>query len=184
MFISTLPEVNVSDISGERGVLAKLIDDYNATDNPGKYLLRTGPNGEFTVMGTNVRSETGALEEVVPLLDIPVTLPRESRSLGATVEIILNALSSEIGKKVFQGDVPNNDFRRTQVIMGADKMPARRLLQQALATTGRPLLWDLFYSPDTPRYMLNITVAAAARGDGHGGKILTPIDRHPTEIMK
>lgn len=177
-FTSTFPEVrDALDVTTERDVLAKVLQDYNGTDNPGKYGLQIGHAGEFTIVGTAVRDETGALQEVPPILSTPVTIEREQRSLYDSVTDILRALSSAAGQKVIVMSVPNNEFRTTQLTMGGDKVPARQLLEQALASTLRPLQYDLGYDPDVPVYILSISVAATAKDDGRGGRMLLPTDR-------
>ena len=66
-FTATFPEPkDSSSPAAERFVLSRIIEQYNATDNPGKYILRTDAESRFTVVGTQVRDETGALREVPP----------------------------------------------------------------------------------------------------------------------
>jgi hypothetical protein len=73
LFTGTFPEPKeASDAGAERNVLGRLIDKYNATDDPGKYVLRVDPDGQLTVIGTRVRDETGSLQKIPPLLDTPV----------------------------------------------------------------------------------------------------------------
>jgi hypothetical protein len=179
-FVGAFPEVEGAPDAGvEKSLLAKLVQDYNATENPGKYVLRADPDGQMTIVGTKVRDETGALQEVAPLLDTLVTLASESRSLYDTVSAILDALRNSAGKKVIMMSIPNNEFRSTQLTLGGHDVPARQLLNQALASTRRPLQYDLGFDPDnSPTYVLNVSVAARAEGDEAGGRRLVPIDRH------
>lgn len=164
-------------LSAGPAVLTKVVQDYNGTDNPGKYDLLAFPDGQFTVVGTQVRDETGALRAVTPLLDTPVTIVKEPRSVYDTVKAILAVLTSTTGKNAIIMSVPNNEFRDNQAAIGGENVPARQLLQQALASTRRPLQYDLGYDPDVPVYVLNVSVAARAADDGFGGKKRIPIDR-------
>jgi hypothetical protein len=50
----------------------RLIDAYNATGSPGKYILRVDSNGQISVIGTQVRDETGVLPEISLGLDTPI----------------------------------------------------------------------------------------------------------------
>ena len=80
-FTANLPEPKeASDPGAERDILARLIDEYNATDNPGKYVLLADADGQFTVIGTTVRDEAGALRAISPVLDTPVTLAKIPRT--------------------------------------------------------------------------------------------------------
>lgn len=177
-FVSTFPEMeDMSLISARAEVLTKVVQDYNASDNPGKYVLLANPDGQFTLVGTQVRDDTGALQSVTPLLDTPVTLGDEPRNVYDTVRAILAALSARTGRRVIIMSVPNNLFINTQVTMGGDNVPARQLLLQALASTRRPLQYDLGYDPDVSVYILNVSVTARAVDDGFGGRKLIPIDR-------
>ena len=178
LFTATFPEPKeASNVSDERDALARLIDEYNATDNPGKYILRAEADGKFTIIGTRIRDETGALREMQPLLDTPVTLAKAPRNVYDTIEAILGALQSVTGKKVLFVAASSSLFINTQVNMGGEKVPARDLLQQAFASTNRPLQYDLCLNSDVPVYLLNVSLTMIAEADGLGGRKLVPVDR-------
>lgn len=177
-FTSTFPEVkDATSASVEYEVLTKIIEDYNSTNNPGKYSLRTDPDGQFTIVGTKVRGENGELEEISPLLDTPVTVVKETRSVFDTVRTILDAVSANTGKKVLEGVVPNNEFRDTQMMLSGEKVPARELLNQAFASIHHPLQYALSYDPNVPVYFLSVSVAVKTTDNGHGDINLVPLDR-------
>jgi hypothetical protein len=180
LFTSTFPDPADASAATKALVLEKVIQDYNGTDNPGKYALRTAADGQFTVVGTEVRDDTGALQETRPILDTPLTVEKKTRSVYETVRAILVALSAAAGRNVIIMSVPNNEFRNTQVIMGGSNIEARQLLREALDSTRRPLLYTLGFDPDykSGTYILNVVVAEKAEGDGVGGRRLIPIDRH------
>ncbi len=180
LFASTFPEPAGASTAGESDALAKVIGDYNSTDNPGKYSLRLGADGQFAVVGTRVRDETGALREVRPLLDTPLTIEKKARSAYDTVSAILLALSWAAGKNVIVMSVPNNLFRDAEVTVGGNKVAARRLLREALDSTHRPLLYNFGFDPDynSGTYILNVLVAVKAEDGELGGRRLVPIDRH------
>jgi hypothetical protein len=178
LFTGTFPEPKeASDPDAERLVLEKLIQEYNATDNPGKYVLRVDSDGQFTVVGTRVRGETGALQEIRPLLDTPVTLAKEPRNVHDAIKSILSTLESATGRKVIFAAASSSLFMTTQVTMGGERVPARELLRQALAATKQPIQYGLFFNPDVPVYVLNVSPAMKAESDGHGGERLAPVDR-------
>jgi hypothetical protein len=178
LFTATFPEPKeASDTGAERDALARLVDEYNATDNPGKYVLRVDADGQFTVVGTRIRDETGALQEIQPLLDTPVTLAKAPRNVYDTIESILGALQSVTGKKVLFAVASSSLFINTQANMGGQRILARDLLKQAFASTKRPLQYDLCLNSDAPVYLLNVSLTMKAEEDGLGGRRLIPVDR-------
>lgn len=176
-FTATFPEPKEASDSADRDVLARLVDEYNATDNPGKYALRVDADGQFAVVGTRVRDEAGALQDIQPLLDTPVTIAKIPRNVQDTIESILGALRSVTGKKVLFAVASSSLFINTQVTMGGDRIPARELLKKALASTKRPLQYDLGFDPDVPVYLLSVSLTMKAEENGLGGRKLVPVDR-------
>jgi hypothetical protein len=175
-FTGTFPEPKESDLDSERVVLARLVQQYNATDNPGKYVLRTDPYGHFTVIGTEVRDETGSLQKVTPLLDALVDVVKATRSVDATIESILATLESVTGKKVIFGPASRSLFVKSQVTIGGTGVPARDLLQKALAGTNQALQYDLFFNEDVPAFILNVSPEMMEESDGAGGRRLVVVD--------
>lgn len=178
-FVSAFPEPkDSSDANSERGALTKLIQDYNATDNPGKFVLRERPNGHFAVVGTKVRDDAGGLQEVVPLLDTRVSVAVQPRTVYDTLESIFRELSAATGSKVFIATFSSSLLDNTRVTVGGERVPARELLEQALGGTNRPLQYDLLYDADIPAYGLNLSVASRAGTGPQGQRRLVPIDRY------
>jgi hypothetical protein len=175
-FRSVFPEITESSVANAKEALEQIVSDYNATDNPGKYALRAEADGQFFVVGTQVKDEDGTIKAVKPLLDTPITLTREHRTAYATLEAILAALSSASGQKVIMMSTPTNILRNTQVTVSGRSVPARQLLQQTLNSTNRSVEYELGYDPDNPIYILNVLMAGKAEDDGHGGKKLVPVD--------
>jgi hypothetical protein len=115
--------------------------------------------GQITVVGTAVRNELGTLREISPLLDTPVTLVKATRSVNDTIESILAAVRSATSKEVLFAVGSRSLFMTTQAEIGGNQASARDLLNQALASTKRPLQYDLFFNPDMPIYILNVSPA-------------------------
>jgi len=172
-----LDPVETSGADAERLVLSKLIDEYNATKNPGRYALREDSEGKLAVVGTAVRGETGALEDVRPLLDTQVTLDKMPRSVYDTIKSIFAALQSSTGSEVLLAAASTSLFRTTRAEIGGERVPARDLLKRALASTGQPIQYDLFFNPDVPVYILSLSPAMKEESDGLGGRRLTPAGR-------
>jgi|SRR5271157_3872655 len=170
VFTASFPEP--SDVSGERDVLTRLIDAYNITGNPGKYVLRVDSKGQISVTGTQVRDETGAPQEISPLLDTPITLVKKPRNVYDTIESILDALQSVTGKRTLFAVVSSSLFINTQVTIGGESRPARELLKQALASTQRLLQYDLGFNADVPVYILSVSPVLKEVHDGIAGRKL------------
>jgi hypothetical protein len=164
-------------LASQAHVLTKILQDYNVNENPGRYTLLLDPHGRFTVVGTQVKDDSGQLRPIPPLLDTSLSINSQKRNVYETVRVIVAALSAATGKKVIIMSVPNNLFRNTEATIGGGDLTARQLLQQALDSTRRPLQYDFGYDPDVPVYILNVSLAAKAEDDVVGGRTHVPIDR-------
>ncbi len=177
LFASSFPEPNAGQTATEEETLHKVISDYYATENPGKYALLVGP-GEFTVVGTEVKDDAGSLQKATPILDTPISVDAQRRSATEALHAIVQALSSASGKRVILMSLPNNLLRDTQVALEGHNVPARQLLQEILHATQRPLQYDLGFDPDhSSVYILNVSVAAKAELGQNGQRLAVPIDR-------
>jgi hypothetical protein len=178
LYVGTFPEPKeTSDLGAERLALSRLVEEYNATDNPGKYTLRADPGGQLTIVGTRVRDETGNLQDIRPLLDTPLTIGKEPRSVYDAIKSILAGLESATGKQVLFAAASSSLFRTTQATIGGEGVPARELLMQALASTERPIQYDLSFDPDVPTYILGVSPAMREENDGTGGHRLVSPNR-------
>jgi hypothetical protein len=178
MFIATLAEPKeVSDSTSEHQVLSQLVEQYNATENPGKYVLRVDSERQFTIIGDRIKDEAGSLVNVSPLLDTPVLLAKTSRSAYAAIESVLGALRSATGKTILFADPSTSLFVNTTVTIGGKAAPARELLRQVLASTNYSLQYDLSFDPDVPVYLLSTSPVVREEDDGNGGRQLVPVSR-------
>jgi len=177
VFTATFPEPDTSDPGAERLAITRLLQRYNATDNPGRYVLRAEPNGQLAVIGEQVRDETGALRRISPVLDTPITLTRAERTVEETINLIFAALESATGKRIVFAELSHSLFINTHVNIGGERIKARELLEQAFASTQRPILYDLCYNADVPAYIISTSLAMKEESDGIGGHKLVPVDR-------
>lgn len=180
LFTGTFPEpAQPSRLGDEELALASLVREYNATGNPGKYSLRSEPVGQFSVVGTAVRDETGALQQIPPLLDTPISLTKAPRTVYESIGSLLGALQSATGKKVLFASASSSLFMNTQATIGGEKSAARQLLKQALAGTKRDMQYDLFFNPDVPVYILNVSPVMRQESDGQSGERIVPTGPSP-----
>lgn len=175
-FQSEFPESPTTRISPleEEAVLRKIVADYNQTGNPGKFTVRKEAEGRFAVVGEYVKNEAGQNVPVVPVLDTLISIPAGTRSATETVDLILSNVSSATGVKVGRGASPMN-IHKPIVTLGADRVPARTLLLQALEPYGTIFIWRMLYSTPLKLYLLNLTATVRVQHDILGHEKRVPI---------
>jgi hypothetical protein len=174
-FTSRFPEAaNAS----EEELLKKIVSDYNASGNPGKFELRKEGAQSYSVVGVAVKDEKGNDRTLVPLLDTRLTEPSQELSANDALNLLLSLLGSQTGKTVIVGTYPVSTFLQAHGVAGGDNVPARILLGQVCALTGRPILWEITYVADTEpaTYVVNIQIAHRSQTDALGNRTLVPID--------
>jgi hypothetical protein len=140
----------------EEKVLGQALDDYNKTDNPGRFDLRKDADGRFYVVGTAARDEKGAIAKQTILLDLTVHVPAEERSITDTLNQVCEELSAESHVQVIIGISPRNLLDHNKVKLSGSKAAARDLLRQSLQATHHKLYWRLIYDPSSKSYYLDI----------------------------
>lgn len=163
-------------VGDEKATLEKLVDDYNKSDNPGKYEVFEADGG-LAIVGVKARDEKGILREVTPLLNTVLELPPGKRNVRETIDTILKSLSSSTGAKTGYMSWATHDFDVTEVDLGGHPATARQLLNEALASTGRPFTYRLGFSVEDDTYYLNTDIARKTVDNGHGILLDQPIDR-------
>lgn len=155
-------------------VLEKILSDYNATRNPGKFVLREQVDGSYAVVGDAIENSAGGQIPVRPILDTPISLPRTTRSAAATVDLIQDALTKASGIVVGAGIGPLNVLSQSQVTVGGNNVPARDLLLEAIdQIKSVKLVWELL--GDSRSFYLNLLPAERAHYDVFGRRRMTII---------
>lgn len=154
-FQSEYPETPTTRVSPleEEGVLRKLVADYNHSGNPGKFTVRKETDSRFAVVGEYIRNDAGQDVRIAPLLDTPLSIPVQTRSVYQTLDLILTKVSSATGSKVglcTGGMNPDKPL----VAVGGDGVPARTLLLKALEPYRTIVIWHMRYSPPRKDYCL------------------------------
>lgn len=164
---------------GEERVLTKIVSDYNASGNPGRFFVRRESESRYAVIGQSVKDDNDRDQEVPAILDTPVSVASQTRGAIETVELILNALSAKTGQKVALMSYPANIFRPAQVTIGGTDVTARQLLLQTLdqASDRYTMMWSLLFGSDENTYFLNVTVRSQVKTDPNGRQGLTPVHR-------
>jgi hypothetical protein len=171
-FQTELPENANADTSpvAEEHILDRVVLDYNASGNPGRFSVRNEGDGRFAIVGTHVKDENGRDQSVSSILDTPISVPTDSRDAYKTIEVILNALSTKTQASVIAGAMPINALLLTKVSLGGQNVPARSLLLQTLSVAKIKLYWHLYYDNDVRMYALNVRPLKRANYDASGNR--------------
>ncbi|MGH9327978.1 MAG: hypothetical protein ACRD2B_15015 [Terriglobia bacterium] len=161
----------------ELDVLEKIVSDYNASGNPGKFVVRAQSDGSYAVIGIEGGSE--GLAAPAPLLDTSISLTPARRSGLNTLSLILASLSAKSGASVGIGEIPFNLLFQSTITVGATNLPARSLLIEFYQALRVKMVWDLWFLPDLQSYALNLREAALSIPGAFGGRRLVPISPWP-----
>jgi hypothetical protein len=137
--------VTSPSLSEEEAVLKKIVSDYNASGNPGKFAVRRETDNEFTIVGVAVKNEQGQDQPVGSILDTTITLPPAERNADDTINLIFRSVSEKTGAKLINRFEVNNLLLTSMVKIGGGQDPARSYLLRTLAATNRPTVWTFAY---------------------------------------
>jgi hypothetical protein len=153
-------------------ILKKIVSDYNASGNPGRFAVRRESPTRYSIVGVSSKTADGNDQSVSSILDVPISLSVEKRTAVETIYLILSTLSATGGVKVLPLMVPTNAMQANDITVGGNGIPARTLLLETLKQSNkkRTLVWDLFFDPDTNTnaYLLNIETAVRNTQDSLG----------------
>lgn len=177
-FRSTYPETPHiwGSTSEEFQVLDKVVSDYNATQNPGKFVVRALHDGSYAIIGQSFENSAGGEVSVRPVLDTPISLPGTTRNGVVTIKAILDALNKASSYKVGLGIIPISALVRSQLTVGGSNVSARELLLDAIdQVKTAKLVWDLLFDPDGRVFYLSLLPASQAHYDSFGKRTTTII---------
>jgi len=146
-------------------VVTKVVEDYNASDNPGRFDVRRSPSGRIEVTGTP--RDPG--RTTVDILDTRVSLPTEPLVSLDAVHKLVTLVSAAAGIKVAVGRVPHNLLNSASIQTPQGSVPAREVLTRIAESAEVPLMWDLLYDYDSKSYFLSLRPSIVAV-TGEGGK--------------
>lgn len=182
LFQSNFPEPStISSNNAEEQVLQKLVSDYNASGNPGKFVVRKEAEGRYAVVGVSRRDDAGRDEEVDVLLDTAITIPVQERDAKATLRLMVDTLSATSGVKVYLGTIglSSDPLQEANLTIGGTNVPVRTLLLQALddVSSTSPhfrgiFVWNLLFDADRNDYRLGLESATKTDRDASGRQII------------
>ena len=128
-----------------------LVADYNASGNPGHFVVRFVSPDRIEVIGEPDSDHK-------PLIDTRITIPRQERTVAQTLGIIRNALALAAGTKVNVGGAfVDPQFEARRVTVGGENVPAGTLLLQLLASDRFERVIWLDYMVDDHGYLLSFS---------------------------
>jgi hypothetical protein len=130
----------------EEKVLRKIVADYNQTANPGKFELRKEVGGRYLVVGDRVINSQGQTRKLKPVLDMCVSVPRQTRKVFETIDLIVRNLKEQGGIEI-QPSYPSNSNAEDTV--GGEDVPLRTLLAETLKTPGAGITWTFNCQPES-----------------------------------
>jgi hypothetical protein len=153
----------------EQKALQVIVDAYNQSANPGRFELRHLNAEQFDIVGTSAHDEKGKISRQEIVLDTPITIPAEDRTVADTVDLICQKVSEEGRISVTLGVHPMG-LDRQHATVGGKEMPARVYISTATEPTGRKISWRLLYDPDSKGYVLDL----------HQFRVLPPASKAPS----
>ncbi|MGH9498508.1 MAG: hypothetical protein ACRD3L_05150 [Terriglobales bacterium] len=153
---------------GEEQALEKMIADYNASGNPGRFTLKREGADRFAVVGIGIRDSSGNDEAVAPVLDTRISLPLQERDVVQAMKLISQAVSEKSSYRVEPGNAPTNLAIQTKVKVGGSNLNARELLAQVAAATRLRTIWLLLYDADNGCFFMNMEIATQTASHASG----------------
>ena len=186
LFQSNFPEPSaIPSQNAEEQVLQKLVADYNASGNPGKFVVRKEAEARYAVIGISRRDETGKDETVDALLDTAISIPAQQRTAADTLQLIVDTLSKSTGVKVYLGSIglSSDPLQGVELAIGGLNVLARTLLMQALDGVSNSqsfrgiLVWNLLFDADRNAYCLRLHTATKTETDTNGRQVVRFLER-------
>jgi hypothetical protein len=163
-FHSTFDEDHAQQADVE-AVLEQLVQDYNASGNPGKYKLERTASGTYDIVADRYKSQSGEEVAYTPILDcvISVTIPLVDETEA------MRRVAEQVNKTCAAG-VLNADFawvpmsQPPEVYGNYDAMPARDVIRALLAQVPVLQYYNVRYIPGVNEFFLGLWAAEKRNG--------------------
>jgi hypothetical protein len=144
-------------------LLNQLTSASSASGYPGVYTA-TLSAGTLFIIPSQMRDSNGTWTQAAPLFDTAITFPSGLRSVGATLQLILQSVSQNSGTKVVLGMAPASLLIEGKATISANTEPARNVIAQLFSSLGpgkntsnaSTLAYRLLFDPKLKNYVLNI----------------------------
>jgi hypothetical protein len=144
----------------EAVVLDKIVQAYNDTNNPGKFVVKREDDTRLAIVGISDTRGDGKRTLAAPILDTPIAVPAGEYTVADAITRILQLVSQTTGKPIAPGWWPANIVVHTKVKVDGREQTARKLLSQICSSTRLPLVWRLLYDGDTGNYFFSLSIVA------------------------
>lgn len=158
-------------------VIQKVVQDYNASDNPGTFQVRVGSRNRIDVIGYSRASKDNQRS----LLDTPITFNAANLSTMEALSSFVGVLSVKSGTKVVLGTMPWNVLAQSSVTVSGDTLPARKVLADICDSANVELMWGLLYDFDSNSYFLNLQPRAVLALDRSGQQVLKAVPKSASQ---
>jgi hypothetical protein len=163
--------------SADETTFLKSLISQSAAVTSQNFVLKTSSSGRQTLV---TQSSAEPL-----MLDTPVQLSRETRTISDTVDKILALVSAKRGTPLIRGGLVDPGLLRMNVTVGGPtEVPARDLLTQALDGADIARVWSLSYEPSDGNFYIGIELAVRVETTATGEQRVTPIWNPTTSSSK
>jgi hypothetical protein len=133
-----------------------IVDAYNQSKNPGRFGLRQSEGGRYSVVGVGAQDDSGKILVQEPVLDTAISLPEESRTASATLDLICRKITEQTHVPVTVGITPRALVDHKDVKVGGKEIEARTLLARTIDGVGHAMYWRLLFDPKSKGYYLDL----------------------------
>jgi hypothetical protein len=154
------------DREAEIKIIDALLQDYQQSVNLPYFAVRHSGSDYSHIVQVFTKDEDGNVIPFQPLLDTPITFPKEMRQVDTTVKLILHEVAAERNVGISEGLLPTMLFRQVQVDIGANNESARSALIKALdaaqlqRSADTRVVWHLYYDVRSKYYYFNAQTIA------------------------
>jgi len=150
--------------------LARVVDDYNKSGNPGRFAVLQEAGNRFSVVPAQRLNTSGDYVKTKPILDTTIQVRAGVWSADQLLSTISEALTASTGQSVVIGSFPMNLVAQTQVkISVSGDRSARSVLMSLSKAASSSLVWTVLWDPNDRAFFLNLNVATRNSLDD-GGK--------------
>ena len=146
---STVPTIGQVEVS-----LLDLLRVHNATDAGGK--LKLVRDGDILhVVPTRTKLENGQWWDVFSVMDVPITVAPEQRSVDDQLDAIFHAIGKKLGVFIRIVRSPVNTIQVAASMYQLDGVTGRNAVMEVLQKTNTPTRWAILYDPSIEGYYVS-----------------------------
>jgi hypothetical protein len=165
-FVIQVPETSLASGNDRERFIKDILEQFYAQGGL-SFTVLSGVNDRLTVAPSSSSDR---------LLDTPIIVRPERRTIEQTVEAILGQVSRQRGVSIVRGGLIDNDLENKEIVVGsATAVAARSLLAQALDGASDKRYWLFGWDPSLRNYVLAIQTAVRLEKAPTGQTFEVPI---------